>query len=931
MSAFALPLVLVLAAPGELGEPARPALLAFRAAHGPWRCEPNPRNGAAGFLHGPPLAGSASPLPDAAAIERSARAFLERAGALLGVRPEDLVLDRVVRTRSLWVVGFTQTWGGVPVEGGSVGLRYTPDGALAAVVSSAFPPPGPSPAVLPADAALALARERLGSGPAARRVPALFYATGAERGGASLPIPRLAWSVELGGPGPVRRLAALDAATGALLSLVELVQTADVTGNVSARVLTGGPLSAPQSQPLPSLALAVVGGAGAVTDALGSFRIPHPGTQPVQVAGRLLGPWADVRNGAGADLAFNVAAVPGVPVTIALNPAPGTEHATAQATAFREVSRFHDWVRGLLPGFTGLDFPLRAIVNEPGSCNAYWDGAAIHTTAAGGTCPNAAFPDVLNHENGHAFHQAIHGSTLPQDFSEGLGDMFTMLLTGQPVVGRDFYGAGRPIRDYGVPVQPPVPWAAGGRRWNDPACNGEVHCLGEAWAGFAWDLRGFLVQRLGGAGARVAEQLLLDTCLANPGDQASAVREAFLQDDNDGDLSNGTPDFLELARAADAHGFPRPPDPTVRVSLSHAPVTGTDDTVNPVAIEAEVFSLYAPIAAVALVYDRGAGNVVVPLGPAGTPGRWRASIPPSPCGSSVRYFLAALDVLGNAAALPAGAPAARFAFRVEHVATVFREDFEGAVPAWTAGASRGVSDWEAGPPNPQGRNPYDPRAAGSGARSLGNDLGNGTDGNYEVNTTNFVDLPLLDLRGRAGVRLAFRRWLTVQPREFDQARVRVNGAVVWENPTGSAVLDQAWTAQELDVSALADGRSAVAIRFELNTDAVVAMGGWNLDDVRVTARDCNVAALAALDPMPRVGTVLQLDFRAGAGAGWLLLGSPSAGPTAVPGLGTFRLGFPVALPGLVGRTLHLQLLAMNVPANPHEPYLFSNPLAIVFR
>jgi hypothetical protein len=144
----------------------------------------------------------------------------------------------------------------------------------------------------------------------------------------------------------------------------------------------------------------------------------------------------------------------------------------------------------------------------------------------------------------------------------------------------------------------------------------------------------------------------------------------------------------------------------------------------------------------------------------------------------------------------------------------------------------------------------------------------------------------------------------------------------------------------------------VAIRFELNTDAVVAMGGWNLDDVRVTARDCNVAALAALDPMPRVGTVLQLDFRAGAGAGWLLLGSPSAGPTAVPGLGTFRLGFPVAplglgvldaqgrgwltlpvpaLPGLVGRTLHLQLLAMNVPANPHEPYLFSNPLAIVFR
>jgi hypothetical protein len=84
------------------------------------------------------------------------------------------------------------------------------------------------------------------------------------------------------------------------------------------------------------------------------------------------------------------------------------------------------------------------------------------------------------------------------------------------------------------------------------------------------------------------------------------------------------------------------------------------------------------------------------------------------------------------------------------------------------------------------------------------------------------------------VHLRFWRWLSVQAGQFDQARVRVNGNVVWSNPQSQNVLDLAWTLQDLDISDWADGNPAVQIEFELRTDGSVQLGGWNVDEVELT-------------------------------------------------------------------------------------------------
>ena len=94
--------------------------------------------------------------------------------------------------------------------------------------------------------------------------------------------------------------------------------------------------------------------------------------------------------------------------------------------------------------------------------------------------------------------------------------------------------------------------------------------------------------------------------------------------------------------------------------------------------------------------------------------------------------------------------------------------------------------------------------------------------------------PEIDARRATGVALSFRRWLTVQDATFDQAQVLVNGHVVWQNPTGETTRDADWRNEEIDVSRFADGKR-IHVAFALAANGAVNLGGWNVDDVRVTA------------------------------------------------------------------------------------------------
>src|SRR5262249_42327742 len=106
-------------------------------------------------------------------------------------------------------------------------------------------------------------------------------------------------------------------------------------------------------------------------------------------------------------------------------------------------------------------------------------------------------------------------------------------------------------------------------------------------------------------------------------------------------------------------------------------------------------------------------------------------------------------------------------------------------------------------------------------------------GAYADHVHNYLRSPAIDLSGKWGTRLRFKRWLTVEEGIYDHARVFVNGVQVWQNQLVGDTVDTAWSTQELELGPLADNLGAVTIEFQLQSDPAKELGGWALDDVEI--------------------------------------------------------------------------------------------------
>lgn len=395
----------------------------------------------------------------------------------------------------------------------------------------------------------------------------------------------------------------------------------------------------------------------------------------------------------------------------------------------------------------------------------------------------------------------------------------------------------------------------------------------------------------------------------------------------------------------------------VDLVLAHTPLPSTTDAGGPYPLAVSVTSLTSAAPSACSVTWRvdGGPTQTVDLFASGTPGAFVGSLPGVAQGK-VEYWLLATDDLGRTQWLPdAITPGgAMFSFFVGTTATLFSDGFEAAGEnGWTSGQVAVQNDWQKG--TPQGKGGFDPASAGAGANARGNDLGIGNfNGNYASNASNWLESPAINASTSTGLRLRFLRHLSVEDGLFDQAAIRVNGALVWQNPAtagGSAhLVDSAWTAQEVDVSAFADQQPAVKVRFELKADGGLEFGGWTIDDVQLvkvqpgsraplvasaryvsaslgssTSFDVELGAafagrtvvLATSATTGSPGTViggvpLPIQFDPVTNLGFTLLNTPAFANFAQPlgGLGdttvapTLNLP-PLALPALAGFSLHL--------------------------
>lgn len=274
----------------------------------------------------------------------------------------------------------------------------------------------------------------------------------------------------------------------------------------------------------------------------------------------------------------------------------------------------------------------------------------------------------------------------------------------------------------------------------------------------------------------------------------------------------------------------------VDLSIVHTELADTSDALGPYVVQASVTSLYAStVAGATLRYRvRGATSwTALAMTNAGG-STWRGLIPAQGSPTVIEYYIEATDSLGAGEVAPKGVDtgAVPYDFFVGTRSVLYATGFEEATDnGWTHAQVATQDDWQRGILYGKAG---DPATAFAGTRAWGNDLGpTGWNGSYANNVNNWLRSPVINCSGATQVFLEFRRWLTVESAQFDQARIRVNGTQVWINPSTGDLLDTSWVPFWLDISSLAANNPSVQVEFSLQSDGGVAFGGWNIDEFSV--------------------------------------------------------------------------------------------------
>jgi len=273
--------------------------------------------------------------------------------------------------------------------------------------------------------------------------------------------------------------------------------------------------------------------------------------------------------------------------------APGASagNTAAARTTYYHINRVAEIARFYDPDNTWLQSPLTINVNISSSCNANWDGTEINMYGAGSNCRNTGEnPGILVHEWGHGYdYNDGGGGDRP---SEAYSDIVAILTARDSCMGRGMYNDGSTCSGYGdtcltctgfrdfdwaarVNNTPATPtgWAQNGcqpdySQFSGP-CRREAHCESYISSEAMFDLA---TRDLPAAGMdpdsawQVVDRLWYETrpgsggdayrCLlptSNSCDANNWYQKMRVADDDDGDLSNGTPHAAELYAAFARH------------------------------------------------------------------------------------------------------------------------------------------------------------------------------------------------------------------------------------------------------------------------------------------------------------------------------------------------------------------------------------------
>ncbi len=567
----------------------------------------------------------------------AAAAFLQQYRASIGIDPQQLRLRHITRVGNRWYVSWQQIHDGTPVLLSEVELRLFANGNVTAFGANVFPDlrldDGPS--ISAADAWTAAA-EGLQTEPSLRKTALPETAI--------LPIKRPgAVRYHLVYPCPVqerdgrRWKSYVDAVSGDLLW--RYAQSYDAGSEITAH--GGVTLVHPNEAEMTDVTFAdmyiSVDGQQHITDENGELTAQITVQSDIEASFR--GPWCTVHLADREDGAYTGTLQPGQPLDLTWD--------DQNSHRFERILFYHTnlnrrYLKSIDTAFSTLDIPVKVEVEFDGdNANAYSAGDEIHFLAAGNESMRmAAAPMVLYHELGHSVNTLLYaqlgveGGMQNRTCHEGMADLHASMITDYPRMGTGVFADDetRVMRDLENEKTYPE------------SITGESHHDGQILSGAFWDLRKSTSLDLVRTLSHFAKYGLPD----DPND-AVAFNEWFLEtliaDDDDGDLSNGTPHAEEIMAAFARHHIGA--GLFMKMHFRHIPLANTADTLQPYPVRFILQKLALPGGDVSdphVLYriNNGPMEYRADAQFAGQ-GEFEALIPPQPRGTLVSYVVAVND------------------------------------------------------------------------------------------------------------------------------------------------------------------------------------------------------------------------------------------------------------------------------------------------
>jgi len=512
---------------------------------------------------------STNDLSNSAAVsEASSAYFTSTVAPILGVPADaEIISVPAYRTDILWQASYTLAYNGIPVR---ERVAHVNLGALSGkpmIVRSTLPVCEPSVSTASIDANTVRANALKAGETFATEIaeePTLVYVHDASKNDLTLAYEVL---VKEESPAHLWRMT-YDANTGAMLEKKEMLHycsmdlgtestlstpaqpLASLTGKVTSQVYKTSPNDSLEPVPV-ALAHVYVNGKTVSTDMDGNFTVTGV-TAPYTVS-------TDFTN----DI-FSVVRKDGTNSKLTSTTSDGSVNLDwitsnsndAERNAYYAVGNVLNYVKKLDPSLTALNKKFKVNVNLDQTCNAYYNpqDKSLNFFAAGSGCINTGLiPDVVYHEFGHRVnherYQVGHGmNMIDGSLNEGFADVISALMRDESTIGKGFFGNKTTLRNIDNTKQWPEDLSP------------DIHVTGLIVAGAIWDMHKTL-------GKELTEKLFMKMEYLAPDGigitTTESMHSAFLNvlvamitvDDDDNNLSNGTPHLKEILAAFRNHNI----------------------------------------------------------------------------------------------------------------------------------------------------------------------------------------------------------------------------------------------------------------------------------------------------------------------------------------------------------------------------------------